>query len=121
MPDLVLVYRRSLPVKVVLLQLTVLFDSVKGSYEAMQRKEERYRRLTSDLKAAGYNAVNLPLEIGSRGGNNTSNLGVLATLASIVRIPPTVWASMSLPVFETQCPSIPPGQAVINTTYPPYT
>ena len=73
-------------VKVVLLELTVPFDSVKGFHEAMQRKEERYRRLTIHLKTAGYNAVNLPLEIGPGGVIITRNLGVLATLAPMVGI-----------------------------------
>ena len=72
--------------KVMLLELTVPWDSSKNFEEARIRKEERYRRLTIDLKDAGYQTVNLPLEVGSRGVINQRNMGVLTSLVSMVGI-----------------------------------
>ena len=85
-PDLVLVDRSTTPTKVVLLELTVPWDSSKSFEDARIRKEERYRRLTIDLKDAGYQAVNLPLEVGSRGVISSRNMGVLTSLVSMVGI-----------------------------------
>ena len=86
MPDIVLVDRSNTPVKVVLLELTCSWDSKHHFQAAMDRKEYRYRRLTQELKDAGYNAINLPLEIGARGVINSRNVGVITTLGSTVGI-----------------------------------
>ena len=61
----------------VLLELTVPWDSSKSFKEARIRKDERYRRLSIDLKDAGYQAVNLALEVGSRGVINSRHIGFL--------------------------------------------
>ena len=63
-PDLVLIDRSVTPVRVVLLELTVPWDSANSFKGALDRKTDRYERLTEDLKLSGYNALNLPLEIG---------------------------------------------------------
>ena len=71
MPDLVLIDRSVNPARVVLLELTVPWDS-EGSFKAaFDRKFLRYERLTDDIKRAGYNTLNLPLEIGCRGVVNS--------------------------------------------------
>ena len=50
---------------IVLLELTVPFDSsVKSFKSAEDRKTDRYDRLTLDLKAPGYRALNMPLGLG---------------------------------------------------------
>ena len=64
---------------IVLLELTVVFDSSLALFQAAQeRKSVRYERLTLDLKALGYKALNMPLEIGSRGVITARNHTVLA-------------------------------------------
>ena len=86
MPDLVLIDRSVNPARVVLLELTVPWDS-KGSFKAaFDRKFLRYERLTDDINRAGYNTLNLPLEIGCRGVVNSRNSGVLASVCSMVGI-----------------------------------
>ena len=71
---------------VVLLELTCLFDTATLIKAALDRKELRYRRITAELKDAGFNAINLSVEIGSCGVINARNHGVLATLAQFVGI-----------------------------------
>ena len=60
-PDLVIVNVNVM----VLAELTIAFTS--NIEAANRRKRERYEFLTSDIKDAGYNCSNLPLEVGSRG------------------------------------------------------
>ena len=55
------------PNKVLLVELTVPWDAANPFQTAMERKTARYERLTEDLREAGYDARNLPLEIGCRG------------------------------------------------------
>ena len=58
MPDLVLIDRSVNPARVVLLELTVPWDS-EGSFKAaFDRKFLRYERLTDDINRAGYNTRN---------------------------------------------------------------
>ena len=68
----------------VLLDLTCSWDSKHHFQAALDRKETRYRRITQELKDGGYNAINLPLDIGARGVINNRNVGVLTTLATSV-------------------------------------
>ena len=77
-PDLVLIDRSVTPTRVVLLELTVPWDSSHSFKAALDRKCDRYERLTNDLKTSGYNALNMPLEIGCRGVVNSRNHCVLA-------------------------------------------
>ena len=72
---------------IVLLELTVVFDSSLTSFKnAEDRKSVRYQRLTLDLKALGYTAHNMPLEIGSRGVITKRNHMVLATICGMCGI-----------------------------------
>ena len=63
--------------KVVLPELTVLFDSAHGLDDARKRKVDRYERLAMDIEE------NCPLEVGWRGLISARNCGVLATLATM--------------------------------------
>ena len=74
------------PTRVVLLELTVPWDSAHCFKEALDRKCHRYERLTIDLKSDGYDSLNIPLEIGCRELINSRNHAVLATVCSMVGI-----------------------------------
>ena len=50
--------------KVVLLELTVPFDSAHGLEEAQKRKVDRYERLAMDIEEKGYSVWNCPMEVG---------------------------------------------------------
>mgnify|MGYP007025700188 CR=1 FL=1 len=84
-PDIVLLDRKKK--LIVLLELTVVFDSSLASFKAAEdRKSQRYERLTLDLKAMGYKALNMPLEIGSRGVISARNHTVLADVCGMCGI-----------------------------------
>ena len=84
-PDIVLLDREKK--LIVLLALTVVFDSSMTSFKNTKvRKSDRYERLTLDLKALGYKALNMPLEIGSRGVITARNHTVLADVCTICGI-----------------------------------
>ena len=84
--DLVFIDRSVTPTRVVLLELTVSWDSAYCFKEALDKKCHRYKRLTIDLKNNGYNSLNILLEIGCRGVINSRNHAVLATVCSMVGI-----------------------------------
>ena len=86
-PDLVIIDRSVLPAKVVLLELTVPWDSSDNFKAAYERKLTRYERLAGDLREKGFYIVNLPLEIGCRGVLNARNSVVLETLCNALKIP----------------------------------
>ena len=85
-PDIVIVDKSSTPNKVVLLELTVPFDSAHLFEAARDRKVARYERLALEIKEKGCTVLNCPLEIGCRGVINARNRGVLATLAGMGNI-----------------------------------
>ena len=85
-PDIVLIDRSVTPTRVVLLELTVLWDSERSFKADFDRKYDMCTRLAEDLNNSGYSTLNMPLEIGCRGVVNARNHGVLATLCSIVGI-----------------------------------
>ena len=85
-PDLVIIDRSVNPTKVMLVELTVPWDSANTLKAAFERKTARYERLEEDLRLEGYSASNLPLEVGCRGVVSSRNLGVLATICSTVGI-----------------------------------
>ena len=58
-PDLVIIDRSDTPAKVVLLELTVTWDSSNSFQTALQRKTARYERLAEDLRDKGYTTLNL--------------------------------------------------------------
>ena len=63
-PDLVLIDKSVTPTRVVFLEMTVLWDSTNSFQGALDRKTIIYERVTEDLNLAGYNGLNMPLEIG---------------------------------------------------------
>ena len=84
-PDIVLLDRKQK--KIVLLELTCPFDSSASSFKAaFDRKTDRYERLALDLEGLGFTALNMPLEIGSRGVVTARNHMVLASVASMCGI-----------------------------------
>ena len=64
-PDLVLIDRSVAPARVLLFELTVPWDS-EGSFKAaLERKYDRYERLTEDIiSSSAYNTLNQPTKIG---------------------------------------------------------
>ena len=85
-PDLVIIDRSATPTKVVLLELTVPWDSSNSFQAALERKTARYERLAGDLRDNGYTTLNLPLEVGCRGVINARNHLVLETLCNMFKI-----------------------------------
>ena len=83
MPDIVIVDKSVVPHKVVLLEMTVPFDSAHNFEEARKRKVDRYCRLAMEIEEQGFSVWNCPLEVGCRGVINARNCGVLATLAKM--------------------------------------
>ena len=85
-PDLVVVDNSAAQKKVLLIELTVPWDSAHNFQAALERKTARYERLTEDLRAGGMDARNLPLEIGCRGVINQRNAANLEYLCNLVGI-----------------------------------
>ena len=85
-PDLVVIDKSQSPAKVILVELTVPWDSANNFKAALDRKTARYERLTEDLIGAGFDARNLPIEIGCRGVINMRNAASLEYLCNLVGI-----------------------------------
>ena len=56
-PDLVIIDRSATPAKVVLLELTVPWDSSNSFQAALERKTARFERLAEDLRGKGYTTL----------------------------------------------------------------
>ena len=74
------------PGRVILLELTVPWDSSTCFQAALDRKTARYERLAGDIEEQGLTVMNLPLEVGCRGVINARNCGILAVLCSTIGI-----------------------------------
>ena len=85
-PDLVIIDRWMSPAKVVLLELTVPWDSANSFKAALDRKTARYERLALDLEERGFAVSNMPLEVGCRGVIDKRNLLVLETICNMFNI-----------------------------------
>ena len=83
---MVVVDKAAVPTKVLLIELTVPWDSARNFQAAVERKTARYERLTEDLKAGGFDARNLPLEIGCRGVINQRNSANLEYMCNLIGI-----------------------------------
>ena len=83
---MVIVDRSVTPGRIVLLELTVPWDSSASFKAAELRKNMRYERLAEDLRRKGFNTMNLPFEVGARGVINSRNFGVLTSLCSMFGI-----------------------------------
>ena len=62
------------------------WDNANNFKAALERKTARYERLTEDLVQAGFDARNLPLEIGCRGVINQRNAATLEYICNQVGI-----------------------------------
>ena len=85
-PDLVIIDKAAAPVKILLVELTVPWDSSQNFQAAVERKTARYERLIEDLREAGFDARNMPLEIGCRGVINLRNAANLEYICNLVGI-----------------------------------
>ena len=74
------------PTKILLVELMVPWDNANNFQAALERKTARYERLTEDLAQAGFDARNLPLEIGCRGVINQRNAAALEYICNQVGI-----------------------------------
>ena len=70
----------------VLLELTVPWDSANAFKAALDRKTERYERLALDLEERGFIVSNMPLEIGCRGVIDKRNSLILETICNMFGI-----------------------------------
>ena len=84
--DLVVINEGVKPTRILLVELTVPWDNATNFQAALERKTARYERLTEDLIQAGYDARNLPLEIGCRGVINLRNAAALEYICNQVGI-----------------------------------
>ena len=71
-PDIVIHDKASIPQKMILLELTCSWDSAASFHKAEARKTDWYDRLCLDLEEAGLQAINMPLEVGTRQGLHKS-------------------------------------------------
>ena len=85
-PDLVIVNRKASPPEVMLVELTVPWDSSANMGAALQRKTERYSDLKTTIEGNGFKCSNLPLEIGTRGFINLRNKSLLTHLCNIMKV-----------------------------------
>ena len=83
-PDLVIVDTTTSPTTVFLVELTIPFT--RNIDAANTRKRVRYEFLASDLEAAGYKCINLPLEVCSRGHLTPRNRETLIFLCHKFKI-----------------------------------
>ena len=70
-PDMVIVKNTTTTPTVYLVELTCPFT--RNITAAIRRKRERYEFLTTDIKDAGYQCINMPFENGSRGHTTRQN------------------------------------------------
>ena len=85
-PDLVIVNRQANPPEVIMVELTVPWDSSANLGSALQRKTERYSDLQTTIEGNGFKCSNLPLEIGTRGFINAKNKSLLTHLCKIMKV-----------------------------------
>ena len=85
-PDLVIIDKAAAPVKILLVELTVPWDSSQNFQAAVERKTARYERLIEDLREAGFDARNMALEIGCRGVINLRNAANLEYICNLVEM-----------------------------------
>ena len=79
-PDLVVIMKTSR--KVLLIELTVCWDSQSNFLAAFDRKTARYSQLALDLEDKGWIVANLPLELGTRGSVDKRNATNIETISN---------------------------------------
>ena len=85
-PDLVVVMRNPRVKKVLLIELTVPWDSQSSFKAAFERKTSRYAQLALDLEDKEWRVSNLSLEIGTKGSvdkRNATNIETISNLCGI--------------------------------------
>ena len=82
-PDLVVVMRNPEKKKVLLIELTVPWDSQSSFIAAFDRKSSRYAQLALDWEDRGRKVSNLPLEIGTRGSVDIRNSAIIETISNL--------------------------------------
>ena len=85
-PDLVVVMRNPRVKKVLLIELTVPWDSQSSFKAAFERETSRYAQLALDLEDKEWRVSNLSLEIGTRGSvdkRNATNIETISNLCGI--------------------------------------
>ena len=80
-PDLVIIDRSVLPAKVVLLELTVPWDSSDNFKAAYERKLTRYERLAGDLREKGFYTINSPWRLDAEESSTPATLWCWRTSA----------------------------------------
>ena len=85
-PDLVVVMNSSDQKHVLLIELTVPWDSQSSFKAAFERKTARYSQLALDLEERGWRVSNLPVEIGVRGSIDKRNSANIETISNICGI-----------------------------------
>ena len=85
-PDLVIINRKASPPEVILVELTIPWDTSANMGAALQRKTARYEDLQTSIEGNGFKCSNLPLEIGTRGLINAKNKSLLAHLCNIMKV-----------------------------------
>ena len=69
-----------------LIELTIPWDSQSSFKAAFERKTARYTQLTLDLEERGWRVSNLPIEIGVRGSIDKRNAANIETISIICGI-----------------------------------
>ena len=72
--------------RVLLIELTICWDSQSNFRAAFDRKTARYSQLALDLEDKGWIVSNLPLELGTRGSvdkRNATNIETISNLCGI--------------------------------------
>ena len=85
-PDLVIINRDSSPQEVILVELTLPWESPQGLENARLRKDQRYEAHSKDIVCQEFRCNSFQLEVGVRGLINTRNKGVIVHIAKIMKI-----------------------------------
>ena len=80
-PDLVVIMKESR--KVLLIELTICWDSQPNFQAAYDRKSARYAQLALDIEDKGWVVSNLPLELGTRGSVDKRNAANIETISNL--------------------------------------
>ena len=83
-PDLVVILKE--PRKVLLVELTICWDSQPNFQAGYDRKSARYAQLALDIEDKGWVVSNMPLELGTRGSvdkRNSANIETISNLCGI--------------------------------------
>ena len=105
-----LIHKSATPHTVCLFELSVSFE--RNIEQAHTRKKNRYAYLEQDIKDAGYNCLNIPFEVGSRGHLTQSNRCNLSTMHKLATPKTSLtissrWSPKSVCYVPTLCTNLP--------------